>query len=336
MLALAALLSCFALSPDLCPTASAAHGHGTMLADSRPEPALAPISVTDCNLRRVSRPGKPDITVTYPMLGRKDVDRDVADWVERIASTFEAELAPLALEWQEQELPPCELIGSYTLTRPSANALSIVFEIWTYTGGAHGNLDVIPLTYSLLSGQRLGLVDIFENVDKALEIMSAVSRKELATRLGGGRVETIYQPYIDGEKELFEINALLTWFFRCCGAVCVRGTKDEMAAIEQTVEKCRNGETLLIFPEGTREKDGKLLPPKSGLFVIAAGAGVDVVPCRILYDTPDGKMHLFCKVRVIYGEPMPAEQFAMESRRDTKKLRANKQALLDAWEKMGA
>lgn len=23
---------------------------------------------------------------------------------------------------------------------------------------------------------------------------------------GGGRVETIYQPYIDGEKELFQIN----------------------------------------------------------------------------------------------------------------------------------
>lgn len=113
-------------------------------------------------------------------------------------------------------------------------------------------------------------------------------------------------------------------------------TKDEMAAIEQTVEACKNGKTLLIFPEGTREKEGKLLPPKSGLFVIAAGAGVDVVPCRILYDTPDGKMHLFCRVRVIYGEPMPAAQFAMEGRRDTKKLRANKQALLDAWEKMGA
>ena len=99
------------------------------------------------------------------------------------------------------------------------------------------------------------------------------------------------------KKELFEINAFLTWFFRCCGGVCVRGTKDEMAVISQT--------------------------------------GVDVVPCRILYDTPDGKMHLFCKVRVIYGEPMPAAQFAMEGRRDTKKLRANKQALLDAWEKMG-
>ena len=138
------------------------------------------------------------------------------------------------------------------------------------------------------------------------------------------------------KKELFEINALLTWFFRCCGGVCVRGTKDEMAVISQTVEACKQGKTLLIFPEGARENAGKLLPPKSGLFVIAAEAGVDGVPCRILYDTPDRKMHLFCKVRVIYGEPMPAAQFAMEGRRDTKKLRANKQALLEAWEKMGA
>ena len=136
------------------------------------------------------------------------------------------------------------------------------------------------------------------------------------------------------KKELFEINPVLSWFFRSCGAVCVRGTRDEVAVIQDTVEACKQGRTLLIFPEGTREKEGKLLPPKSGLFVIAAQAGVDVVPCRIHYDTPDGRMHLFCRVRVIYGEPMPAEQFAMENRRDTKKLRANKQALLEAWERM--
>ena len=126
------------------------------------------------------------------------------------------------------------------------------------------------------------------------------------------------------KKELFEINALLTWFFR-----------EELDVIDQTVEACRNGGTLLIFPEGTREKEGKLLQPKSGLFVIAAQAAVDVVPVRILYDTPDGRMKLFCKVKVVYGEPMPAAQFAMESRRDLKTLRANKQALLDAWEELG-
>ena len=137
------------------------------------------------------------------------------------------------------------------------------------------------------------------------------------------------------KKELFEINALLTWFFRCMGALCVRGTRDELETIDKTVEVCKNGGTLLIFPEGTREKEGKLLPPKSGLFVIAAQAAVDVVPVRILYDTPDGKMRLFCKVKVVYGEPMPAAQFAMESRRDLKTLRANKQALVSAWEQLG-
>lgn len=136
------------------------------------------------------------------------------------------------------------------------------------------------------------------------------------------------------KKELFEINVLLTWFFRWMGALCVRGTREELDVIDQTVEACRNGGTLLIFPEGTREKR-KLLQPKSGLFVIAAQAAVDVVPVRILYDTPDGRMKLFCKVKVVYGEPMPAAQFAMESRRDLKTLRANKQALLDAWEDLG-
>lgn len=151
----------------------------------------------------------------------------------------------------------------------------------------------------------------------------------VVTRFWGKRM------VVFAKKELFEINALLTWFFRCMGALCVRGTRDELETIDKTVEVCKNGGTLLIFPEGTREKEGKLLPPKSGLFVIAAQAAVDVVPVRILYDTPDGKMRLFCKVKVIYGEPMPAAQFAMESRRDLKILRANKQALLDAWEKLG-
>lgn len=150
----------------------------------------------------------------------------------------------------------------------------------------------------------------------------------IITRFWGRRM------IVFAKKELFEINAFLSWFFRCAGAMCVRGTKEEAAVIDETVARCQNGESLLIFPEGTREKDGTFLQPKSGLFVIAAAAAVDVVPVRIHYETPDGKMKLFCKVRVVYGEPMPAAQFAMESRRDMKKLRANKQALLDAWEKL--
>lgn len=137
------------------------------------------------------------------------------------------------------------------------------------------------------------------------------------------------------KKELFEVNRLLSWFLRCMGGVCVRGTRGEVEVIEQTISECRGGRSLLIFPEGTRERDGKLLPPKSGLFVIADQAAVDVVPCRVLYDTPNGRAKPFCRVRVIFGEPMSAAQFSMANRRDTKKLRENKQALLDAWQELG-
>ena len=138
-----------------------------------------------------------------------------------------------------------------------------------------------------------------------------------------------------GKKELFEINPLLTWFFRCMGGVCVRGTREELAVIDNTIAACKEGDTLLIFPEGTREREGKILPPKSGMFVVAAQAGVDVVPCRIFYDTPNGRAKLFCRVRVVYGEPMPAAQVAMQDKRDVKAMRAGKKALTEAWEQLG-
>ena len=138
-------------------------------------------------------------------------------------------------------------------------------------------------------------------------------------------------------KEELEKIPLLNRWMKLLGCVFVKrdDIRASVKALNDATAIVESGRSFVIFPEGTREKEGKLLPPKSGLFVIAAQAAVDVVPVRILYDTPDGKMRLFCKVKVIYGEPMPAAQFAMESRRDLKTLRANKQALLDAWEKLG-
>ena len=134
------------------------------------------------------------------------------------------------------------------------------------------------------------------------------------------------------KQELFAINPLLSWFFRQMGAVAVRGTKEERATVDKTVEECRAGRGLLIFPEGTRTRDGSIGQIKSGAFVVAAAAGVDMVPCRILYDTPDGRMHLFCRVRVCFGPAIPAQELAMGEKRDMKKLKAAKQRLAGAWQ----
>ena len=125
------------------------------------------------------------------------------------------------------------------------------------------------------------------------------------------------------KKELFEINALLTWFFRCCGAVCVRGTKDEMAAIEQTVEKCRNGETLLIFPEGTRGKTPSELELgefHNGSFKMATKTGCPIIPLSISGSRNILEAH-FPKIRgthvtMTYGKPILPGELTKEEKKE--------------------
>ena len=51
-----------------------------------------------------------------------------------------------------------------------------------------------------------------------------------------------------------------------------------MASIDQAVQWIKQGTSFLVFPEGTRSADGRLLPFKTGSFVMAVEAGVPVVP----------------------------------------------------------
>ena len=126
--------------------------------------------------------------INYPSVGSKEIDADIRQWVTGLADAFAANATAFTLPGVEDPLPS-ELWGSYAIAAPSPAGLSLTFEIWTYTGGAHGNLDVLTLNYSLLTGQRLGLVDLFEDPDAALQIMSAWAYKKLSQRLGGMRQE---------------------------------------------------------------------------------------------------------------------------------------------------
>ena len=52
-------------------------------------------------------------------------------------------------------------------------------------------------------------------------------------------------------------------------------------SLDEAIEKIRNGESVLLFAEGTRTLDGRLQPFKRGAFHIAVRAGVPVVPLVI-------------------------------------------------------
>lgn len=63
----------------------------------------------------------------------------------------------------------------------------------------------------------------------------------------------------------------------------VRGTGDT-AVIDTSIEKLESGRNLVIFPEGTRSKDGKVGKGKTGVALIAAVAQTKVVPVGINFE----------------------------------------------------
>ena len=70
----------------------------------------------------------------------------------------------------------------------------------------------------------------------------------------------------------------------------------------------RAGSGIIMFPEGTRSRDGRLQPLRGGIIRLAQAAGVPVVPCWV-WPTHRalGRDHKFprpCRITVRYGEPI--------------------------------
>jgi 1-acyl-sn-glycerol-3-phosphate acyltransferase len=88
-----------------------------------------------------------------------------------------------------------------------------------------------------------------------------------------------------------------------------RGSFDRNA-FEKGVEVVRNGGWLLVFPEGTRSKTGKLGEGRAGAAKISVEAGVPVVPACIL-NSDRIKQVLFSRERVTirFGPPLYPSQY---------------------------
>lgn len=57
--------------------------------------------------------------------------------------------------------------------------------------------------------------------------------------------------------------------------------RQAVASLQRAAEKIRSGLSILVFPEGTRSRDGRLRDFKRGGFNLALRAGCDIVPVTI-------------------------------------------------------
>jgi len=89
--------------------------------------------------------------------------------------------------------------------------------------------------------------------------------------------------------------------------------------IKETFKRLKNGERVLIFPEGARTTDfnGEMLPFKKGVMSLAVRAKAAIIPAAIAgafeaWSRYEKFPHLFPTrknaIRVIFGEPIPYTQ----------------------------
>ena len=100
-----------------------------------------------------------------------------------------------------------------------------------------------------------------------------------------------------------------------------RGNRDQsLPAIERAGQALRDGNSFLIFPEGTRSRSGDLLPFKKGGFIMALKGRAPVVPVAIKGARDAMKKGSLIirpvRVTVSFGPPIETASLTMDDRDD--------------------
>lgn len=105
-----------------------------------------------------------------------------------------------------------------------------------------------------------------------------------------------YRPQVMAKEEIMRIP-ILGWLLGKAGVFAVARGKSDVGAIKRAMKCLKDGDKLLMFPEGTRSKDGDMGEGKTGVAMLALRTGVPIVPIYI-----PAKKKWFRRTPVVFGE----------------------------------
>ena len=163
----------------------------------------------------------------------------------------------------------------YIAAYPFVWAFMRIFHPWRSVGREH-----VPAGNAVLCGNHTTLGD-------PLYVVCALGR-HLQTHVMA-KEEIMHWPF-------------LGWLLKKVGVIGVKRGKADVGAIKESMRVLKNGERLLLFPEGTRVKEGENVAAHTGAAMFATRTDSPIVP---VYIQPEKK--LFRKTTVIFGQPYHPE-----------------------------
>lgn len=106
-----------------------------------------------------------------------------------------------------------------------------------------------------------------------------------------------HRPQVMAKAELLEVP-ILGWLLKKAGIFAVERGKSDVTAVKQAMKCLKSGDKLLMFPEGTRSKDGSLGEAKTGVAMFSVRTGTPILPVYI-----PAKKKWFGRTPVVFGEP---------------------------------
>lgn len=121
-------------------------------------------------------------------------------------------------------------------------------------------------------------------------------------------------------KKVLRLIPFLGWYMLATGMVFIDRNKreDAVKSLDEACDKIRSGISILVYPEGTRSRDGLILPFKKGPFVMAIQAGVPIVPvaiegCQNLLERDSLRIQ-GGRVDIAIGQPIPTANLSVDDR----------------------